>query len=147
MKRLLCASTLMLLAASMPLASDTTNLPVGMWNTVSDTDGKPRAIVEIVEENGALTGRIAGSLRGEPLDKTCELCPGERKGKKLIGMEIFSGLKNKNHEWSGGEILDPDTGNVYRVKIWLEDGGKSLKVRGYIGFSLLGRTQQWTRAQ
>jgi uncharacterized protein (DUF2147 family) len=62
-------------------------------------------------------------------------------------MEIFSGLKNKNHEWSGGEILDPDTGNVYRVKIWLEDGGKSLKVRGYIGFSLLGRTQQWTRAQ
>jgi uncharacterized protein (DUF2147 family) len=128
--------------AAQPIASS----PIGLWHTVSDTDGKPRAVVEIAEENGGLVGRIVGSLRGEPLDKVCEPCPGERQGKKLIGMSIFSGLKKSGQEWSGGEILDPDTGNVYRVKLWLEDGGLSLKVRGYIGFSLLGRTQKWTRA-
>jgi uncharacterized protein (DUF2147 family) len=122
--------------------------PVGTWHTISDVDGKPRGIVEITEENGVLSGKISGTLRpDESLDKLCDVCPGDKKGKKLLGMTILSGLKRSGDEWTGGEIMDPDTGKVYRAKVWLEEGGKKLKVRGYIGVSLLGRSQQWSRAQ
>jgi uncharacterized protein (DUF2147 family) len=128
--------------------AQTGQTPVGMWHTVSDVDGKPRGVVEITEENGILSGKITGTLRPEEsLDKLCEVCPGDKKGKKLLGMTILSGLKRSSDEWSGGEIMDPDTGKVYRAKVWLEEGGKKLKVRGYIGVSLLGRSQQWSRAQ
>jgi uncharacterized protein (DUF2147 family) len=73
-----------------------------------------------------------------------------RKGQKLMGMQILSGLKPERDAsppaWSGGEILDPDNGQTYRVRLELEDGGRTLKVRGYIGIALLGRTQRWQRA-
>ncbi|HYS86791.1 MAG TPA: DUF2147 domain-containing protein [Bradyrhizobium sp.] len=46
-----------------------------------------------------------------------------------------------------GKILDPDNGKVYSSKIWLTDGGKKLNVRGYIGVSLLGRSQIWERQE
>jgi uncharacterized protein (DUF2147 family) len=125
--------------------------PTGLWQTISDTDGKPRALVEIVERDGVLSGRIVGTLRpGEPLDRTCDVCPGERRGQKLLGMTILSGLRRQGEGseavWRGGEILDPDSGRTYRVNLTLEDGGRVLRVRGYIGVSLLGRTQRWLRA-
>jgi uncharacterized protein (DUF2147 family) len=125
--------------------------PLGRWHTISDSDGKPRGVVEIVEQQGTLEGRIVGTLRpDESLERVCEVCPGSRKGQKLLGMQILTGVKPEAGasppSWSGGEILDPDNGNVYRVRLELEDGGRTLKVRGYLGISLLGRTQRWRRA-
>ena len=60
-------------------------------------------------------------------------------------MQILSGLKPDGDEWAGGEILDPNNGKVYKAKARLADGGKKLEVRGFIGVSLLGRTQTWQR--
>jgi uncharacterized protein (DUF2147 family) len=125
--------------------------PVGSWHTIDDKDGRPRGIIEIVEKNGVLEGRIAGTLRtGEPADRVCSLCPGERRGQKMLGLLILSGLKRESQAtgaaWSGGEILDPDSGKIYRVRLQLEDDGRTLNVRGYVGFALLGRTQRWQRA-
>ncbi len=121
--------------------------PVGTWHTISDIDGKPRGIIEIKEVNGKLVGTVTGTLvPGEKGDKTCERCTDERKGQRIIGMEILRGLKPDGDEWNGGEILDPDNGKTYKAKLHLEDGGKKLVLRGYIGFSLLGRSQTWIRA-
>jgi uncharacterized protein (DUF2147 family) len=53
----------------------------------------------------------------------------------------------KDGEYSGGDILDPDSGAVYRCKLRLDQNGSRLIVRGYIGFSLLGRTQIWQRQE
>lgn len=138
-------------AATVARAPGEMTSPVGSWHTIDDKDGRPRGIIEIVEKNGVLEGRIAGTLRtGEPADRVCSLCPGERRGQKMLGLLILSGLKRESQAtgaaWSGGEILDPDSGKIYRVRLQLEDDGRTLNVRGYVGFALLGRTQRWQRA-
>ena len=122
--------------------------PVGTWHTVSDVDGKPRGVVEIREEKGVFIGAARGTLRqGEPANPTCDRCQGDRKGKPIMGMDILTGLHADGAEWTGGEILDPDTGKVYKAKVKLIDGGKKLVLRGFIGISLIGRSQTWVRAE
>ncbi len=61
-------------------------------------------------------------------------------------MEILWNLHRDGDEWDGGEILDPDEGKTYRCKMHVSDDGSKLDVRGFVGFSLLGRTQVWERA-
>jgi uncharacterized protein (DUF2147 family) len=65
----------------------------------------------------------------------------------VIGMTILWGIRKQGDEYQSGEILDPETGKIYRASIRLEDGGQRLDVRGFIGFSLIGRSQIWTREQ
>ncbi|WP_315856578.1 DUF2147 domain-containing protein [Rhizobium leguminosarum] len=64
-----------------------------------------------------------------------------------MGLVILSGLKKDGDEYTGGKILDPDNGKVYSSKIYLADEGKKLNVRGFIGVSLLGRSQVWERQE
>jgi uncharacterized protein (DUF2147 family) len=74
----------------------------------------------------------------------CHNCTGTFKDKKVVGLNILWGLKDQgNGEWDGGSILDPKTGKIYKAKMTLK--GDKLYVRGYIGVSLLGRTQTWVR--
>ncbi|HEY0563645.1 MAG TPA: DUF2147 domain-containing protein, partial [Methylophilus sp.] len=68
-------------------------------------------------------------------------------GQKIIGMTIAKGLKKNGNQYDGGEILDPENGKLYKCKMKLDDTGNQLEVRGYIGFSLLGRSQTWTRVE
>src|SRR5689334_8271351 len=120
--------------------------PAGFWNTISDTDGRPTAVVEIREDNGELTGIVRGLLvPADPEDSVCGKCSGGRKGQRIVGMEILRHVRRSGDEWSGGEILDPENGKTYRVKLKLTDGGKKLIVRGYIGWSVFGRSQVWER--
>jgi uncharacterized protein (DUF2147 family) len=120
--------------------------PVGLWNTISDTDGRPTAIVEILEDNGEYVGIVRGLLvPAEPEDSVCGKCSGDRKDQRIVGMEIMRHMRADGDEWSGGEILDPENGKTYRAKMKLADGGQKLIVRGYIGFSLFGRSQTWVR--
>ena len=114
---------------------------LGRWTTIDDNTGKPRSVVEITEENGRLIGRIIDLYEKEKRDKLCELCPGDRKNKRVVGLEIIRDMVRTGNEWGRGTILDPETGKVYDCKIWLEDG--TLKVRGYVAFFF--RTQTWVR--
>ena len=109
--------------------------PVGLWRTISDADGKPTALVEIREVDGQLTGIVKAVLVEGEADRVCANCPGDRKGQRIAGMEILRRMRPDGDGWGGGEILDPDVGKVYRANMHLEDDGKKLKVRGYIGFS------------
>jgi uncharacterized protein (DUF2147 family) len=139
-------------AASFLLASSSfaQMTPVGTWHTIDDKTGETKAEIQIVDKDGALSGRVVKSLRSEPGDKkTCDDCKDDRKGKDIIGMEIIRGVKadasGENLWANGGKILDPENGKEYTVKMVPQEGGKKLQVRGYIG--PFYRTQTWLRAQ
>ena len=119
--------------------------PVGLWRTVDDKTGKPRSIVRIYEENGKYFGRVEASLNPERAGRRCDKCTDERKGQLIVGMIIIRGLQKDGDEFTGGDILDPDNGKIYHCKLKFKDRDTKLVVRGYLGASLFGRSQIWTR--
>jgi uncharacterized protein (DUF2147 family) len=122
--------------------------PLGTWTTIDDVSHRPRSLVEITESDGVLSGRIVRLFQapGEDPDPHCVDCQGDRHGQPVLGMTILWNLRHHGDAWEGGEILDPESGSIYRVTLHPEAGGERLEVRGYIGFSLFGRTQIWQRA-
>ncbi|WDZ96549.1 DUF2147 domain-containing protein [Herbaspirillum sp. WKF16] len=134
-----------LLAASSCAFAD--GSPVGLWKNIDDATGKPKALIRITENNGELSGKIEKLFRPaeENQNPTCEKCEGELKGQPIIGMTILSGLKKDGEEYSGGQILDPANGKLYKSKLTVIEEGKKLNVRGYVGMPMLGRTQTWVR--
>jgi uncharacterized protein (DUF2147 family) len=115
----------------------------GKWKTIDDETGQEKSIVEIYEKNGKVYGRIIELLSPptDDPDPVCSKCPAgdPRKGQKIRGMQIIDGLTKNGQEYSGGTVLKPDEGKIYKCKIWVENG--KLQVRGYWGF--LYRTQTW----
>jgi uncharacterized protein (DUF2147 family) len=105
--------------------------------------------VRIWEKDGKLYGKIEKLFRAadEDQDPVCDKCEGKKHNQKIIGMTILWDLEQDDDEWSGGQIMDPNNGKTYKCYIALEEGGKKLKVRGFIGFSLIGRTQYWHRVE
>ena len=134
------------LLAQSPLALAQADSPVGLWKSIDDETKQPKALIRIAEQGGVLVGRIEKILT-DKADAVCELCTDDRKGKRVQGMTILTGLKKDGEEWSGGEVLDPNNGKIYKAKAKLVDGGRKLDVRGFIGVALLGRTQTWLREQ
>lgn len=121
--------------------------PVGKWKTIDDETKQPKSIVEISETQGKLSGKIVQLFRKPEEDQNpkCDKCTGDKKDQPILQMEIIEGMTQDGDVWSGGHILDPKNGKTYKCKIKVVDGGKKLEVRGFIGFSLLGRTQVWER--
>ena len=145
MKSLLVMAILML-ASSLVTAAGS---PVGVWRSIDDKTKQERSIIRITEENGELKG-VVEKIFDQPGDDPahlCKECKDERKDKPIIGMPILWGLKKDGDAWAGGEIFDPKNGKTYRCKIKLAEDGKSLNVRGFIGISLIGRSQTWLRQE
>ena len=146
MRKLLIA---LLLFASPLAAFAQANSPVGHWRTIDDKTGKVKSVVEIYETaNGTLAGKVLQVLHSDkgphPL---CDACKGENHNKPIEGMVITWGLKQDGGTWEGGKILDPNNGKVYSAKMTPIEGGKKLQVRGYLGFSMIGRNQIWLRQE
>ena len=124
--------------------------PVGLWKTISDKDGSTTSEVRVVDNAGVLSGRIERTFRTDvKADAKCDLCKDDRKDQLIVGLEIIRGLGKAAGKdvWDGGTVIDPDNGTVYKLKMTPTDGGKKLEVRGFVGFSLFGRTQTWVRSQ
>jgi uncharacterized protein (DUF2147 family) len=123
--------------------------PVGLWKTIDDNTGQPRGLVRVSQANGEYQGKVEKIFpkSGEDPHPSCDKCDGARRSQPVIGMIILWGLTKQGDEYQGGEILDPENGKVYRAKMKLEDAGRKLHVRGFIGLSLLGRTQIWLREE
>lgn len=116
----------------------------GTWKTVDDNTGEAKSYVEIFKKaDGQYYGKVI-KLLIKPEDPNCSLCKDDRKGKPILGMEVIRGLKKEGNEFTNGNITDPKNGKTYKCTVKTE-GKTQLKVRGYIGFSLLGRTQTWYR--
>ena len=122
--------------------------PTGLWQTFDDDTHAPKALVEIAEHAGVLSGKIVKLFPapGDDHDPRCANCPGQRHDQPVLGMTILWNFRRDGDHWDGGEILDPESGDEYRATLRLRDGGSKLDVHGYIGIPLLGRSQVWTRA-
>ena len=122
--------------------------PVGYWKTIDDVTGKPKSIIQIWRtEDQTLTGKVVKVFSKEGYDqiKLCTACSGDKRNQPIVGMMILTGLKAKEHQWTNGEILDPENGKTYSCALRVTDNGKKLNVHGYIGLPLFGRSQTWER--
>lgn len=139
--------SLFLFAAITPMASRSAEVvsPIGLWKTIDDATGNAGALVRIYEKDGKLFGRIEKLFKAEAETQVCTACKEDRKNQPIIGLIIIRNIEREENTYGGGDILDPDSGSVYRCKMHLEQGGTRLVVRGYIGFSLIGRSQTWQR--
>ncbi|WP_374013609.1 DUF2147 domain-containing protein [Pseudoxanthomonas koreensis] len=132
----------LLLAAGSALASD----PVtGHWKTIDDDTGKAKSIVHITQAaDGTISGRIVELIDPSKPDPACDKCKDDRKGKPITGMQIIRGMKpGTDGRYAGGTILKPDEGKVYKSKMELVDGGRTLQVSGCIAF--ICKSQAWQR--
>ncbi len=118
----------------------------GKWKTIDDVSGEAKSIIEIYERDGKVFGKIVKILNEAHKDDLCTECTGKDKDKPIVGLELLRGLEKDGDTYEDGKIIDPENGKDYKCYIELEDKNK-LKVRGYIGFSLLGRTQYWHRVE
>ncbi len=116
----------------------------GIWITKDDVTGREKSEVLLYKDNGKLHGKIINLLLPEDKGKLCTKCKGEYKNKPIEGMIILNDLILEDGIWEDGTIIDPKSGKIYDCYLSLEKQN-TLKVRGYLGFSLLGRTQIWKR--
>jgi uncharacterized protein (DUF2147 family) len=119
--------------------------PLGLWKTFDDKTGKPRALVRIYLQDGRYFGRIEQSFTPGAETRVCSVCTDERKNQPILGLLIIRNMALREADYGGGDILDPESGSVYRCKFHLEKDGTVLVVRGFIGLSLFGRSQSWQR--
>ena len=142
MKQTAAAALFVIAAATTAHAQNT---PVGVWKTIDDDTKQEKSLVRITESGGIVTGKIEKLLNPTEPNPVCDKCSDDRKGKPITGMSIIEGLKQSGEVWEGGEILDPNNGKVYRVRLKPVENGKKLEVRGYIGPFF--RTQTWLRVE
>lgn len=114
----------------------------GKWKTIDDETKQAKSIVEIYKKGDQYYGKVS-QLLVKPANPNCVECKGDRKNKPILGMEIIKGLKKDGNEFTDGTITDPKTGKTYNCTI--KRNGDKLNVRGYMGVSLLGRTQVWQK--
>jgi len=136
-----------MIAASLWALGAQANSPVGRWHTVDDKTGEIKSVVTIEDAGGVLRGKVSQFLRkGVDLGAKCDKCVDDHKGQLILGMEIIRGVKKSEGQgyWEGGEILDPEEGKLYRVRLTPLEGGAKLQVRGFLG--PFWRNQLWVKA-
>ena len=121
--------------------------PVGLWKTIDDETKTEKSFVRISDAGGVLTGKVEKILEADKQDSKCDKCTDERKDTPVLGMTIIRNARadGQNVHWEGGDILDPNNGKLYKLRLKPLDGGKKLEVRGYIGPFF--RNQQWIRVE
>ncbi|HEY2344644.1 MAG TPA: DUF2147 domain-containing protein [Xanthomonadaceae bacterium] len=150
-KILLIAATGLLGLLPCAVLAEDMNSPVGVWKTIDDKTGRAKSLVKIFEVNGKLSGQVVEVYPepGKDPDPICDKCTGSLHNHKIKGLVIMWGFSRDDDQWTGGRIFDPEKpGNnedPYKAKMTLQNGGQDLNVRGYLGFSWIGRTQTWHR--
>ncbi|KNZ32685.1 MAG: hypothetical protein AD742_10725 [Methylibium sp. NZG] len=144
-RNLLAAAGLALLAGWTQAQSS----PVGLWKTIDDETKKEKSLIRLSESGGVISGKLEKFLDpATKADVVCDKCTDDRKDKPIMGMTLVRNAKQGADDktvWEGGDILDPNNGKVYKLRLKPVDGGKTLEVRGYIGPFF--RNQTWTRVE
>ena len=135
--------TLVLLTITISINAQTI---FGKWHSTNEDTGEVDSVIEVYKKDGKAFAKVLEIKNPDRKNAVCNLCEGKNKNKPILGLNILTGLEKDDDEWSGGKILDPRNGKVYKCYIKLEKPNK-LKIRGYIGFALIGKTAYWTRAE
>lgn len=138
---------LMLFVVGLMLSSYTmAQTSLGKWVTIDDKTGKKKSIVELYKDGDKMYGKIVYLYprEGREPNAKCDKCTDDRKGEPLVGLQLVRNMEWNGGAWVNGTIVDPETGKVYDLKMWVEkDRPDELNVRGYIGPFF--RTQTWLR--
>src|SRR3990167_2037027 len=120
--------------------------PIGYWKTIDDVTGRPKSIIQVWKTpDQVLMAKVIKVFPKQGQKKICTACKGNKHNRPIVGMVIMSGLQSHDNQWKNGEILDPENGKIYNCSARLTENGKKLRVHGYIGFPLFGRSQTWER--
>ncbi len=120
---------------------------IGTWRVYSDRkDGSSDGRVRTFMLDGKLVGVVDVLPPDVPADSKCTKCSGVQKDKPVLGLMMMWGFQKDGDSWTGGTILEPQTGSTYKCKLHFA-APDALEVRGYIGVPLLGRSQTWKRVR
>ncbi|PNK60214.1 DUF2147 domain-containing protein [Psychrobacter sp. FDAARGOS_221] len=141
---LLATATLTGLLSTAAMAASLNNT---QWQSVDDKTGEKKAVIKMTEKNGVVTGTIVKVNDSSKAKEVCSKCSGALKNKPIVGLPILTNLKaDGNNKWSGGDLVDPESGKVYGGTVNLANDGKTLKLTGNVkGMPFLKRSQTWKR--
>jgi len=144
MKRNAVAVVVAILSAMLAAPLFAQDSAIGLWK---NAEPDKVTLIRISEEGGKLVGKIEKVLKNnvEDTQARCAKCKNGNKDKPMVGLQLIWDMEKDGNRWSGGKLLDPETGRVVNCRLETEEGGKVLKVRGSIAF--LSKTQTWTRSE
>jgi len=141
MKKILISFTFLIITTSIKAQNI-----FGKWHSTNENTGEVDSVIEVYKKDGKAFAKVVDIKDAARKDAVCEKCEDENKNRPILGLNILTGLEKDGEEWSGGNILDPRNGKIYKCYIKLIKPNK-LKLRGYIGLALFGKTAYWERAE